>query len=182
MLSKIYRCLRRPVLLALTGVVLTACGSLKRVDTLVSPYRYDVIQGNFVSREQAQALQPGMSRLQVRDILGTPLLVSVFHGDRWDYVFTIRRGGLEPQQFRMTVYFKGEVLDRFEGDTLPSESEFVSHLNPSPRTDKVPVLEATQEQLAKYPAAKASDPRSAASGPSNAPAMANYPPLEPPAR
>ena len=52
------------------------------------------MQGNFVSKEQVEALRPGMSRQQVRDILGTPLVTSVFHADRWDYVFTIKRQGV----------------------------------------------------------------------------------------
>jgi outer membrane protein assembly factor BamE len=47
-----------------------------------------VVQGNFVSREQVEFLKPGMTRQQVRDVLGTPLVASLFHADRWDYVFT----------------------------------------------------------------------------------------------
>jgi len=54
----------------------------------MTPYRAEVVQGNFVSKEQLQALRPGMSRKQVREILGTPLIASVFHADRWDYAFT----------------------------------------------------------------------------------------------
>ena len=67
-----------------------------------------------------------MSRQQVRDILGTPLLTSIFHGDRWDYVFTLERRKVETQKYRLTVYFKGDALERFEGDTMPTEAEFVS--------------------------------------------------------
>ncbi len=57
-------------------LMLTACSSL------VNPYRPEVVQGNFVSREQVQALRPGMPRQTVRDILGTPLVTSLFHSDR----------------------------------------------------------------------------------------------------
>ena len=75
--------------------VLAGCGSFdgasRRVANAITPYKIDIVQGNFVSREQVQALQPGMSRQQVREILGTPLVTSVFHGDRWEYVFTIKR-------------------------------------------------------------------------------------------
>ncbi|MDI1245459.1 MAG: outer membrane protein assembly factor BamE, partial [Rhodoferax sp.] len=70
-------------LLGLSLVALTACGSLdqasNRMVSVVTPYKIDIVQGNFVSREQAAALKQGMSRVQVRDILGTPLLVSIFH-------------------------------------------------------------------------------------------------------
>jgi outer membrane protein assembly factor BamE len=82
-------------LVALACAGLSACGSFDgattRVVSMVTPYKVEVVQGNFVSKEQVQALQAGMSRSQVRDILGSPLITSAFHTDRWDYVFTIRR-------------------------------------------------------------------------------------------
>ena len=78
----------------------------------VKIYQHEVVQGNFVSKEQVQALRAGMPRQAVREILGTPLVTSVFHAERWDYAFTIRRQGSEPQLRRFTVYFKGDVLDR----------------------------------------------------------------------
>ena len=100
-----------------------------RVAGLVTPYKVDVVQGNFVSKEQVEALKPGMSRQQVRDILGTPLLTSVFHADRWDYVFTLKRQGVTAQARKLTVFFKGDVLERFEGDAMPTEAEFVATLD-----------------------------------------------------
>jgi SmpA / OmlA family len=65
-----------------------------RVLGLVTPYRIDVTQGNVVTKELAAQVKPGMSREQVRDVLGSPLLTSAFHADRWDYVFTFRRQGV----------------------------------------------------------------------------------------
>ena len=98
---------------------LTACSS-----NLI--YKPEVVQGNFVSREQVQALRPGMPRQAVRDVLGTPLVTSLFHANRWDYAFTIRRQGSEPQQRRFSVFFKNDVLERIEGDPLPTEAEFTA--------------------------------------------------------
>jgi outer membrane protein assembly factor BamE len=95
----------------------------------VTPYKVEVVQGNFVSKEQVAALKPGMSRQQVREILGTSLLNDVFHANRWDYVFTIRRQGVEPQERHLTVFFNGELMDRFEGDEMPSEEDFVATLD-----------------------------------------------------
>ena len=127
--------LSRPgrVLCALSAVLaLSACSSLgdrmPSIGSLVTPYKIDIQQGNVVTREQAQALQPGMSRLQVRDMLGSPLLTSVFHADRWDYVFTLKRQGVEPQTRKVQVFFKNDVLERTESDPLPTESEFVATL------------------------------------------------------
>ena len=144
----------------------------------ITPYKVEVVQGNFVSREQVEALKPGMGRVQVRDILGTPLLADPFHAERWDYVFTLRRQGVEPQQRRLTLYFRNDVLDRFEGDTMPSEAEFVATLDKKAAGGKVPPLEATEDQLAKFPV----KPAAAATPAAEPPPQPNYPPLETPAR
>lgn len=161
--------------------LLSACGGLpdaSKVSTAVQPYRIDRVQGNVVTREQVAALKPGMPRLLVRDILGTPLLASVFHADRWDYVFTFNRQGAEPQSRRVSVYFKGDTLERYEADDLPSEAEFVATLKTGIRTDKVPVMEASPEALKKFaPQPRESSP-TGASLPATAPPV-SYPPLEP---
>jgi len=177
--------LRQPCLVLAAAVLalLAGCGSVdgvgRRVATTFTPYKVEVVQGNFVSREQVQALQPGMSRDQVRQILGTPLVASVFHSDRWDYVFTLKRQGVEPQQRRLTVFFKGEALDRVEGDPMPSESEFVSTLATRRESGKAPRLEATEEELRAFAARQPAAPPAA---PPPAAAPASYPPLEAPAR
>ena len=150
---------------------------LPSVGGLVTPYKIDILQGNVVTREQAQLLQPGLPRDQVKGLLGSPLLTSVFHADRWDYVFTFRRQGQPPQQRRLTVFFKGDALERIESDELPSESEFVSSLDSRRKTDKVPPLEATEEQLKNFQARNANAPQ--AQPPATAPTT-EYPPLETP--
>ena len=155
-------------------------GAAHRVANVITPYKIDVVHGNFVSKEQVQALQPGMSRQQVRDILGTPLLTSVFHADRWEYVFTLKRPGEDVQTRKLTVFFQGDVLERYEGDPMPTETEFVATLGSGAKKGKVPVLEATPEQLARYPAsARPTTPPTAAP---LEPASISYPPLEAPAR
>lgn len=191
-----------PALAALFCAALTACGSSPSSSTSSSslnpvnwltPYKVDVIQGNFVSKEQVEALQPGMSRMQVRDVLGTPLLASVFHADRWDYVFTLKRQGVEPQSYRYSVFFKGDQLARFEGDAMPSEAEFISKLDSKRKLGKVPALEATEAQLKAAekaaPRASAASSSSASPGttpqdaaPSAAAPATSYPPLESSAR
>jgi outer membrane protein assembly factor BamE len=174
------------IALVLTAcAAITACGSFDnasmRVAGLVTPYKPEVVQGNFVSKEQADAIKPGMSRQQVRDILGTPLVTSVFHGDRWDYVFTLKRQGVEPQARKFTVFFKGDVMDRSEGDALPSEADFVATLANKRQGAKVPPLEASEERLKQFSAGRAAAPAVPASA-AEPPAATNYPPLEAPAR
>lgn len=162
-------------------LALSACGTVKQASgdlvSVIQPYKMDVVQGNFVSREQAAALRTGMTRQQVRNILGSALLTSVFHADRWDYVFSLRRQGQADQPRRVTVFFKGEALDRVDADDLPSEAEFVATLSPRKQAPAVPVLEATEEQLSKYPAPA---PKAAPALPP--PLPDSYPPLEPVSR
>ena len=165
----------------LAGLVLSAslagCGSVHQ-DTFKS-YVPEVVQGNFVSKEQRQALRPGMVRAQVRDILGTPLVSSLFHADRWDYVFSIQRQGVPAQNFRLTVVFKGDVLDQIDGDVLPSEAEFAGRLvRPRPlRT--MPELGAAGQD---WPRLRGSQSAPEPSRPTPAPLPSSYPPLEPVSR
>ncbi len=171
-------------LLGLVGVacLLSAC-SVPRLNISAAnlPVLYipEVVQGNFISREQKEFLKPGLSRQQVKEVLGTPLVASVFHDQRWDYVFTIRRQGVKPQSFTLNVWFKGDVLDRVTGDDLPSETEFVTQLVAKKAGLKVPVLEAKEEDLRKFPApVRKADPAPAPA----LPLPSSYPPLEPAAR
>ncbi|MBU1360583.1 MAG: outer membrane protein assembly factor BamE [Gammaproteobacteria bacterium] len=166
---------------AAASLSLVACSSFsersREMLSAITPYKVEVVQGNFVSKEQVDALKPGMSRQQVREILGTSLLSDVFHNDRWDYVFTIRRQGVEPQKRRLTVFFKGERLDRFEGDPMPSEEEFVAAVDSRKISSKPPKLEASEDQLKKFEPGKDKQSDAAPSAPVP-PLPASYPPLE----
>ena len=172
------------VLPAVLAAALGACSSFDQgtrgIADALTLYRPEVVQGNFVSKEQVAALQPGMTRLQVRDILGTPLVTSVFHQNRWDYIFTMKRQGVEPQRYRLTAYFEGDTLARFDGDDMPSEAEFVQRISRE-RKVKVPLLQATEDQLAKFPVTPGAEPASSDKGaaPSGAQPALSYPPLEP---
>lgn len=166
----------------LAACTLAGCSSLQSSDQnllgLVTPYRIEIVQGNVVTREQAAAIQPGMARAQVRDILGSPLLTDVFHADRWDYIFTIRRSGAEPQRRSVTAYFDGERLQRLEApQDLPSEAEFVASISTAKLPSRLPVLELTPEQRAKLPAPARTEAAPATSAPTGA--TRDYPPLDP---
>jgi len=168
------------IVVAVSLTALAACSSVdhasNRLVSVVTPYKIDIVQGNFVSREQAAAIKPGMSRNQVRNTLGTPLLTSIFHADRWDYVFTFKRQGVAPQSRRVSVFFKDDVLVRIEADELPTEAEFVASLDSGRSAGAVPVLEMSEESL------KASAKPAAVAPVKPLPALpASYPPLESPA-
>ncbi len=166
--------LRRPRSLFALACVVAALGLTACSSNLI--YKPEVVQGNFVSREQVQALRAGMPRQAVRDVLGTPLVTSLFHAERWDYAFTIRRQGAEPQQRRFSVFFKGDALERIEGDPLPSEAEFAARLDTRRAPAKVPELKATEADLAKFPSKPS--PAAGSAQPSAPVNPVSYPPLE----
>lgn len=92
----------------------------------VQPYRIDVRQGNYVDQTMVSQLKKGMSREQVRFILGTPLLVDIFHADRWDYVYRFKRGNGPLESRKLSVYFADGKLDSVDGDVVggaPPEAE-----------------------------------------------------------
>ena len=112
-------------------------------------------------RSRSALVKPGMSRPQVRDVLGTPLLTDVFHADRWDYVFTIRRQGAEPQRAAIVVLLRRRRAEEHrDGDDLPSEREFVASIDTAQAPRKVPTLELSDEQ--RQGAAGAGAPAAAA--------------------
>jgi outer membrane protein assembly factor BamE len=109
------RPLRHALLLALWST-LAACS----VPQLITPYRMEIQQGNYVSQEMVSQLRPGMTREQVRFVLGTPLLTDIFHADRWDYVFYRDPSGGAREQRKLTVIFVDGRLARVEGDVVPA--------------------------------------------------------------
>jgi outer membrane protein assembly factor BamE len=145
---------------------------------ILQPYRIDIVQGNVLTKDQIERVRPGMSRLQVRDVLGSPLLTDLFHADRWDYVFTIRRPGVEPVRRAVVVIFEGDRLLRVDAPDLPTEREFVAQIGRPPSGRELPVLELTEEQRKALPVPAKLAPDAA---PESIPGPArNYPPLEPP--
>ena len=101
--------------------VLAACSNAPQITNYLSPYRIDVRQGNFVTQEMVAQLKPGLSREQVRFILGSPLVADMFHVERWDYVYRFRPGRGEAQQRRLAVFFQDNKLTRVTGDVVADD-------------------------------------------------------------
>lgn len=99
-------------------LLLSGCGYIPVVPPLLTPYKIDIQQGNYVTQDMIAKLKPGMSRSQVRFALGTPLLVDPFRTDRWDYVYRLYRQGNLVEERGVTVLFNGDVLARIEGDVV----------------------------------------------------------------
>ena len=113
---------RDVIMTRLLAVFLLAALAGCNVVQMVSPYRMEIQQGNFLTQDVVSQLKPGMTKDQVRFLLGTPLLVDPFHTDRWDYVFTRTAVNSKKQeQRRITAFFdQAGVLERIGGDIVPA--------------------------------------------------------------
>lgn len=107
------------VLLAL-AIGATGCAS----DKWGFPYRASVQQGNWITAGQVALLQPGMTREQVQFALGSPMLTSILHGNRWDYTYYYQPGSGDAQHRLFTVWFENDRLVRWDGDPVPEVQPF----------------------------------------------------------
>lgn len=110
----------------LLPVIFTAFGllagcSFDSIADRVNPYRIDVRQGNYVDQSMVAQLKKGMTREQVRYVLGTPLIADTFHADRWDYVYLFHPGRGEPEKRRLSLFFSEGVLDSIDGDVVAAD-------------------------------------------------------------
>jgi outer membrane protein assembly factor BamE len=121
--------------------LLASCSNvpeLPHFTSYLSPYRIDVRQGNFVTQEMVAQLKPGLSREQVRFILGSPLVTDMFHVDRWDYVYRFQPGRGDVQQRRMAVFFQDNKLTRVEGDVVADDGAKTEAPKPAAQIIEIP--------------------------------------------
>ncbi len=123
------------LLAAATFAALAGCSTYdsltQRVAQSITPYRITIVQGNFVSAEAAAQMHVGMSRAEVKQLLGTPLLTDMFHANRWDYVFYFKRGSTAVVQQRdFVVMFDGDRVSSWSGgEDLPSNLELLAEID-----------------------------------------------------
>ena len=97
-------------------------------------YRMAVQQGNFLDARQVTQVQVGMTRAQVRFLLGTPMLPDAFDRDRWDYLYYLKIGRLQKaEEQRLTIYFTDDKVSRIENVGAPTEVPAADP--PAPPTD-----------------------------------------------
>ncbi|MDK9713139.1 outer membrane protein assembly factor BamE [Sulfuritalea hydrogenivorans] len=117
---------------------LAACSNTPQITSYLSPYRIDVRQGNFVTQEMVAQLKPGLTREQVRFILGSPLVADMFHVDRWDYVYRFQPGKGEAQQRRLVVFFQDNKLTRVAGDVVAEDGTKADAPKPAAQVIDIP--------------------------------------------
>jgi outer membrane protein assembly factor BamE len=137
--------LQRVLLMCMT-LALASCFS-----TPLSPHKIDVQQGNYVDQEMVAKLKPGMTKSQVRFVLGTPLVADPFHANRWDYVFRMQKNGSPPEHRKMTVVFEDDKLARVDGDVVPGnvaedEKPKVTKVAPKPLPGAAGPVKKTAEE------------------------------------
>jgi outer membrane protein assembly factor BamE len=166
---RVFRCV--PMLLA--AALLPGCKSIDMPKVPgITPYRMVIQQGNFISQEMVAQLKPGMTREQVRFILGTPLVTDIFHADRWDYVFFRETSDGKREQRNLSVVFEKDRLARVIGDLMPAEATAPQATGFDPLVKPA----AKPADSAAKPAAETAKP--AAEAPKPAPSATNWEPTK----
>ncbi|MFT4069474.1 outer membrane protein assembly factor BamE [Paraburkholderia sp.] len=169
--------MRGTLIAVATVAVLAGCSTYdsltQRIAQSITPYRITVVQGNFVSQEMADQMKVGMSRAQVRQLLGTPLLTDMFHANRWDYVFYFKRGSTSiVQQRDFVVFFSGDLVTHWTGgEDLPTNLELLAEIDGDRRgrrPNAAPVRATSAAEAAN--AVAASDAAAASAAVATAPA------------
>lgn len=130
----------------LLALLCVACGNYAANAPTLKPYKMDIQQGNVITPKMMMQLRPGMTKSQVRFIMGTPLLTDSFHGDRWDYFYQMRKDGKIIEQRRVILDFEGDSLAHVRGDVIPAGSDPATMGADQPKT--------TQPRPVVKPAAK----------------------------
>lgn len=109
------------------SILISGCSTIDKMGSAVPRaldkmpliHRPDIQQGNVITQDSINKLRPGMTKNQARYVMGTPMLVDVFHQDRWDYIYSMQPGGEDREQERISLFFSDDRLVRIEGDYRP---------------------------------------------------------------
>jgi len=131
----------------LTFIFILSLLGLEGCSTLEFPgvYKIPIEQGNIITQEMVDQLKPGMTEEQVEFVLGTPLTKDAFNSNRWDYLYSVKRGGQARKQHRLSIFFdKSGNLSYFTGDFQPSPPETNDSDKQTPATESPAASEAEQ--------------------------------------
>lgn len=98
-------------------ITLNGCGSFR----FPGVFKIDIAQGNIVTKEMLEKLKPGMTKSQVRYVMGSPLVTDPFYPNRWDYFYSIRLGDNDPIERHVSLYFEDDQFTHFSGDFVTEE-------------------------------------------------------------
>jgi len=139
------RHLRLPALV-MVALLVAACASSdgeRRFRLLPGVFKFPIQQGNIVTQEMIDRLQPGMTRAQVRFVMGTPLIADTFDQNRWDYLYDLTQPSGKKLREHVTIHFDGDHLVGISGDYLPSGAAVPNAGGPAEETPGSEALPAT---------------------------------------
>ena len=137
--------LARQTTLAILFFLITGCSSFE----FPWVHKYDIQQGNIISQEMIDQLKPGMSKRQVRFVMGPPLLHDTFTNNRWDYYYGERKADGEKFQERVTIYFADEIMTHFSGDYRPTPPVIEEPVVEQPTAEEPSAETSAKEQQDK---------------------------------
>ena len=118
--------------LARTAFLMTALSACTSVPRIINEYKIDVQQGNVLTQEMVAQLRPGLTKDQVRFILGSPVLTDMFHANRWDYVYRLQKGSGEIEMRKFSTFFDvNGKLARVSGDVQATQAADASVVSES---------------------------------------------------
>lgn len=136
----------RSLALILVAALLSGCassdGEKSGFHILPRVFRFPIQQGNIVTQEMVDKLQPGMTRAQVRFVMGTPLIADTFNQNRWDYLYTLKKPSGELLREQMTIQFDGDRLVGISGDYMPSSAAGAAEPAAEPEAPAAPAESA----------------------------------------
>lgn len=143
--------------LILLSMLLASCSDFSMPSaTLLTPYKMDIRQGNYITPEMREKLKLGMPKSQVHYVLGTPMISDAFHGNRWDYVYSLEHHGEIVEKQRLTLYFDGDNLVKIDdGKTVETVPVVAQPVVEQPVIAKQAVEPVAPKPMASKPAAKA---------------------------
>lgn len=125
--------MRKPLIycIAVTTLLTTGCSSTEDRrgkdpsfwDKFSIVHTPEIQQGNIINQEMVNKLRPGMDKRKVQFVMGTPLLVDVFHQDQWDYFYSLAPSEGDYTEQHLALYFEEDRLIRIQGDLRPMPTD-----------------------------------------------------------
>ncbi|QDC48050.1 outer membrane protein assembly factor BamE [Candidatus Methylopumilus universalis] len=135
------------IFLLVLSLLVTACSpSLPSI----KPYKMPIQQGNLVTSKMMMQLKPGMTKTQVRFVMGTPLITDSFHKDQWDYFYQMEKDGAIIEKRRVILMFEKDLLAKVKGDVIPANA----NANANKNEDRQEILPIKNNEPNQNPAQK----------------------------
>jgi len=126
--------MRRFAFFLALALVLSGCSMSSITAVTPDPYKIDIQQGNVLTQDMVAKLQPGMTKSQVRFVLGSPPITDMFHANRWDYVYRFSPAGKLKEERKLTLFFENDQLARVAGDVAAQTAQDQAQAGEKPAT------------------------------------------------